>query len=99
MIAEGQRVLFRVLGFIMRLAPIGAFGALASAVGAFGAATLVTLARVAILYWASSLVFVFVVLGAVCALSGLWLPKLLRLVREELLLVLARRPARSRCRA
>jgi aerobic C4-dicarboxylate transport protein len=87
-IAEGQHVLFRILGFIMRLAPIGAFGAMAAAVGAFGVSTLYYLAKVVILYWATSIFFVVVVLGAVCALAGLSIVRLLRLIREELLLVL-----------
>ncbi len=87
-IAEAQNVLFRVLGFIMRLAPLGAFGAMAAAVGAFGAATLVYLAKLVLIYWATSLFFVVVVLGAVTAMVGLSIFKLLRLIREELLLVL-----------
>jgi aerobic C4-dicarboxylate transport protein len=87
-IAEGQTILFRVLGYIMRLAPIGAFGALSAAIGAFGTATLLYLFKVVLLFWASSLVFVLVVLGAVCALVGLSIFKLLGLIREELLLVL-----------
>ena len=87
-IAEAQHVLFRVLGFIMRLAPLGAFGAMAAAVGAFGAATLIYLAKLVLLYWATSLFFVVVVLGAVTAMAGLSIFKLLRLIREELLLVL-----------
>ena len=87
-IAEGQHILFRVLGYVMRLAPIGAFGALAAAIGAFGVGTLLYLSKVVILFWASSLVFVLVVLGAVCALVGLSIFKLLGLIREELLLVL-----------
>ena len=87
-VAEGQHVLFRILGFVMRLAPLGAFGALAAAIGAFGTATLLYLSKVVILFWASSLLFVLVVLGAVCAIAGLSLFKLLRLIREELLLVL-----------
>jgi aerobic C4-dicarboxylate transport protein len=87
-IAEGQHVLFRILGYVMRLAPIGAFGALAAAIGAFGAATLLYLFKVVLLFWGTSLVFVLVVLAAVCALAGLSIFKLLRLIREELLLVL-----------
>jgi aerobic C4-dicarboxylate transport protein len=86
--AEAQAVLFRILGFIMRLAPIGAFGAMAAAVGAFGSVTLIYLAKVVILYWATSLFFVLVVLGGVTALTRLSIFKLLRLIREELLLVL-----------
>jgi len=87
-IAEGQHILFRVLGYVMRLAPVGAFGALAAAIGAFGATTLLYLFKVVLLFWASSLVFVLVVLAGVCALVGLSIFKLLRLIREELLLVL-----------
>lgn len=87
-IAEGQHILFRVLGFIMRLAPIGAFGAMAAAVGSFGVGTLYYLAKVVVLYWATSLAFVLVVLGAVAALAGLSILSILRLIREELLLVL-----------
>ena len=87
-VAEGQHVLFRILGFVMRLAPLGAFGALAAAIGAFGTATLLYLSKVVILFWASSLLFVFLVLGGVCLIAGLPLFKLLRLIREEMLLVL-----------
>jgi aerobic C4-dicarboxylate transport protein len=87
-ITEGQHVLFRILGFIMRLAPIGAFGAMAAAVGAFGTATLIYLAKVVILYWLTSVFFVVVILGLVCAMAGLSVFKLLTLIREELLLVL-----------
>jgi aerobic C4-dicarboxylate transport protein len=87
-IEEAQAILFRILGFIMKIAPLGAFGAMAAAVGAHGGTTLLYLAKVVILYWATSIVFVLVVLGAVCALAKLSVFKLLRLVREELLLVL-----------
>jgi aerobic C4-dicarboxylate transport protein len=87
-IAEGQDVLFKILGFIMRLAPIGAFGAMAAAIGAFGAATLLYLTKLVVLYWLTSVFFVVVVLGAVSALMGLSIFKILRLIREEPLLVL-----------
>ena len=87
-IEEAQHILFRILGFIMRLAPIGAFGAMAAAIGLFGAATLLVLAKVVLLYWATSVFFVLVVLGGVAALAGLSILRLLRLIREELLLVL-----------
>ncbi|MET4247253.1 cation:dicarboxylase symporter family transporter [Bradyrhizobium sp. LA6.7] len=87
-IHEVQDVLFKILGFIMRLAPIGAFGAMAAAIGAFGAATLLYLTKVVVLYWLTSAFFVLVVLGAVAAFMGLSIFKILRLIREELLLVL-----------
>ena len=87
-IVEGQEVLFRILGFIMRLAPIGAFGAMAAAIGAFGPQTLVYLAKVVALYWGTAIVFVLVILGAVAAIAGLSLFKILRLIRDEMMLVL-----------
>jgi aerobic C4-dicarboxylate transport protein len=87
-IEEAQTVLFRILRMIMRVAPIGTFGAMAAAVGSFGSATLLYLAKVVILYWATALFFVLVVLGSVAAMAGLSLFKLMRLVRDELLLVL-----------
>jgi aerobic C4-dicarboxylate transport protein len=87
-VAEGQHLLFRILGFIMRMAPIGAFGAMAAAVEAFGAATLIYLAKVVILYWVTSVFFVIEGLGLVTALIGLSIFKVLALIREELLLVL-----------
>jgi aerobic C4-dicarboxylate transport protein len=87
-IGEAQDILFRILGFIMRLAPLGAFGAMAAAVGSFGAATLIYLAELVVLYWLTSIFFVLVVLGTVLALVGLSIFKVLRLIRDELLIVL-----------
>lgn len=87
-IAEFQDVLFRILGFIMRLAPIGAFGAMAAAVGMFGAVTLVYLAKLVALYWLTTLAFIVVVLGAIAWAIGIPLLGILKLIRDELVLVL-----------
>jgi len=87
-ITEAQDVLFRMLGFIMRLAPVGAFGAMAAAVGAFGPDTLGYLAKLVMLYWLTALFFVVVILGSVTAIVRLSLFKILRLIRDELALVL-----------
>jgi aerobic C4-dicarboxylate transport protein len=87
-IQQAQTLLFRILGFIMRLAPIGAFGALAAAIGANGAGTLVSLAWLVGLYYAAVLIFVVVVLGGICRAVGLRLLPIIRLIKEELLLVL-----------
>jgi aerobic C4-dicarboxylate transport protein len=86
-IGEGQRVLFTILGFIMRLAPIGAFGAMATAVGSYGGATLLYLMKLVLLYWAGSIGFVLVVFGGITASCGVSIFALLRMIREELLLV------------
>lgn len=86
-IAEGQRVLFTILGFIMRLAPLGAFGAMAAAVGSYGSATLLYLMKLVLLYWGGSIGFIVVVFGGIMASCGLSIFAVLRLIREELLLV------------
>ena len=69
-VQQGQTLLFRILGFIMRLAPIGAFGALAAAIGTNGSGTLVYLAWLVGTYYATVLFFVVVVFGSICALIG-----------------------------
>jgi aerobic C4-dicarboxylate transport protein len=86
-IEETQRVLFTILGFIMRLAPIGAFGAMAAAAGNYGTATLLRLMKLVVLYWAGSAAFVVVVFGAIAVWCGLSIFAVLRVFREELLLV------------
>jgi aerobic C4-dicarboxylate transport protein len=86
-IDEGQKVLFKILGYVMRLAPLGAFGAMAAAVGAYGGMTLVYLMKLVALYYAGSLLFVFVILGAICWYSGISLLGILRIIKEELWLV------------
>ena len=87
-IAEAQDILFRILGFLMRLAPIGAFGAMAAAIGAFGAVTLIYLIKLVALAWATSIVFVIGVMGAMAMIVGLSIFKIILLIRDELLLVL-----------
>ena len=87
-IDEAQRVLFTILGFLMRLAPIGAFGAMAAAVGHNGSATLLHLMKLVVLYWAASIAFVGVVFGGITAWCGLSIFAVLRMIRDELLLVL-----------
>ena len=81
-------VLFRVIALVMRLAPIGAFGAMAYTVGHFGLASLGNLLALMLGFYATALTFVVVGLGTVCALVGISLLRLLRYLREELLVVL-----------
>ncbi|WP_126243039.1 cation:dicarboxylate symporter family transporter [Burkholderia gladioli] len=87
-IDETQKVLFRMLAFIMRLAPLGAFGAMAAAVGSYGGVTLLYLLKVIVLYYATSAIFVFGVLGAISWSIGLPFAGVMRLIRDELLLTL-----------
>ncbi|WP_326015465.1 C4-dicarboxylate transporter DctA [Streptomyces endophyticus] len=82
-------VVFKVLSFVMKAAPLGAFGAMAFAIGKFGLSTLASLGSLILLFYVTSIVFVVVVLGAVLALYvKLNLFQLLRHFKEELLLVL-----------
>lgn len=85
-ISEGQDILFKILGFIMRLAPLGAFGAMAGAIGALGVGMLVYLAKAVILFWLTALFFVVVILGGVAMMSGLSLRRIMVLIRDEFLI-------------
>ena len=83
-----QAVFFKIVSMVMVLAPIGAFGAIAYTVGAFGLKTLVPLARLMLDVYLTMAVFVFVVLGLICRAYGFRIWKFLRFIREEILLVL-----------
>lgn len=86
-IDEAQRVLFKMLSFIMKLAPLGAFGAMAAAIGSYGGATLLYLLKLVLVYYGASLLFVVVGLGSICWFIGLSLWPVVRLIRDEILLV------------
>jgi aerobic C4-dicarboxylate transport protein len=79
---------FRLVAIFMRAAPIGAFGAFAFTVGKYGIASIASLAALVATFYATSILFVLVVLGAVAALNGFSILKLIRYLKEELLLVL-----------
>jgi aerobic C4-dicarboxylate transport protein len=83
-----SQAFFRIVGMIMRLAPLGAFGAMAFTVGKFGVGTLASLGWLLLSVYLTSFAFVFVVLGVVAKLSGFSLWRLLKYIRGELLLVL-----------
>lgn len=79
---------FRVVAIVMKVAPLGAFGAMAYTVGSFGLSALLPLARLMLDVYLTMAVFIFGVLGLICRLYGFRLLKLLRYLRDELLLVL-----------
>ena len=83
-----SHVFFKIVGYIMKVAPIGAFGAMAFTIGKYGVATLVSLASFMLAFYVTCLLFVFVVLGSVAALSGFSIFKFIRYIKEELLIVL-----------
>ncbi|KXV16137.1 sodium:dicarboxylate symporter [Caballeronia megalochromosomata] len=83
------QVLFRILALIMRLAPIGAFGAMAFTVGRFGIRSVGSLGMLMVSFYVACLLFLALVLAPLARLHGFALWRLLRYLREELLIVLA----------
>ncbi|WP_242340796.1 MULTISPECIES: dicarboxylate/amino acid:cation symporter [Anaeromyxobacter] len=81
-------VLFRIVGMVMRLAPIGAFGAMAFTVGKYGVDTLLSLGKLIACFYATSTVFVVLVLGLVMRSCGLGILRFLRYIKEEIFVVL-----------
>src|SRR6202051_1636386 len=82
-------VLFRVLGVVVRLAPLGVLGAVAYTVGQYGVGSLKQLISLVVLFYLAVAIFVLGVLGSVMALAGLNILKFLGYLREELTIVLA----------
>jgi aerobic C4-dicarboxylate transport protein len=83
-----SHTLFVIVGMIMHLAPIGAFGAMAFTVGRYGIASLLSLGKLMAGVYITCLFFIVIVLGVVVRLVGLRLLALLRYIAEEILLVL-----------
>ena len=88
LIQQFNNVLFRIVGMIMRVAPLGAFGAMAFTVGKYGLGTLKQLGGLMACFYATCLIFVFVVLGTVARLHGFSIWKFVKYIREELFIVL-----------
>lgn len=81
-------VFFRLVGLVMRAAPLGALGAMAFTVGKYGVGTLANLAALVATFYATSLLFVLVVLGLVARACGFSIVRLIVYLKAELLLVL-----------
>jgi aerobic C4-dicarboxylate transport protein len=79
---------FKLVNIVMKLAPIGAFGAMAFTIGKFGLGSLLNLAELVLTFYITSLLFVLVILGAVARACGFSVLKLIRYLKDELLLVL-----------
>jgi len=82
-------VVFGIVTILMRLAPFGAFGALAFTVGKYGIASLGPLVRLIGTFYATAFLFVFLVLGLIARVSGFGILRFLAYIKEEILLVLA----------
>jgi aerobic C4-dicarboxylate transport protein len=81
-------VVFRVVRILMYAAPVGAFGAMAFTIGQYGIASLANLAELVLTFYATAILFVLVVLGAIAAAAGFSILSLIRYIKDELLLVL-----------
>jgi len=88
LIDEFSHVLFRIIAIIMRVAPLGAFGAMAFTVGKYGIGTLLSLGKLMAAFYATSALFVLVVIGLVLRSTGLSIFRFLRYIREEIFIVL-----------
>jgi aerobic C4-dicarboxylate transport protein len=80
---------FGIVNILMRVAPIGAFGAMAFTVGKYGITALGPLAKLIVTFYATCIFFVLVVLGLIARIAGFSILKFLRYIKEEVLLVLA----------
>ncbi len=87
-IEAAGKMFFRIIGIIVHVAPIGAFGAMAFTIGAFGLKSLVNLGELVVLFYVTSILFVFVVLGAIARLSGFSILRFIVYIKDELLIVL-----------
>lgn len=84
-----SHVFFKIIGFIVKLAPIGVLGAIAFTVGKYGIGSLKQLGVLVVLFYATCTIFVVVILGTILRVAGFNIFKLLRYLREELLVVLS----------
>ncbi len=82
------KIFFRIIGMIVRVAPIGAFGAMAFTVGAFGVGSLWKLVELILTFYATSIIFVVLVLGTIARLAGFSIFRFIGYIKDELLIVL-----------
>src|SRR5262252_7488941 len=87
-IEKTSHVLFRIVGIIMRVAPLGAFGAMAFTIGAYGIDSLFQLGKLMGTFYLTCLVFIFVVLGLIARFHGFSIWRFIVYIKEELLIVL-----------
>jgi aerobic C4-dicarboxylate transport protein len=88
LIQMASQALFGIVGIIMKFAPIGAFGAMAFTIGRYGIASLLPLAKLMGGFYATCLLFIFGVLGVVARACGFSIWRLIRYIKEEMLIVL-----------
>jgi aerobic C4-dicarboxylate transport protein len=86
-IQQLMHIIFKIINFIMKLSPLGAFGAMSYTIGQYGIGSLSSLGYLILTYYTTCLLFVFVILGAVAAMCGFNIWKLLKYIKEEIFLV------------
>lgn len=84
-----SHILFKIMNTLMKLAPLGAFGAMAFTIGTYGAKSFAPLLALMGTFYLTCLIFIFLILGLLAWFMGFNIFKLVRFLREELLLVLA----------
>jgi len=87
-VEKTSHVLFGIVGIIMRLAPLGAFGAMAFTIGKYGLGSLLSLGQLMATFYLTCLVFIFGVLGTIARFHGFSIWKFIKYIKEELLIVL-----------
>ena len=87
-IEKGSHVLFVIVNYIMKLAPVGAFGAMAFTIGKYGIGSLFSLGKLMGVFYLTCLLFIFVVLGSIARFHGFSIWKFIKYIKEELLIVL-----------
>jgi aerobic C4-dicarboxylate transport protein len=87
-VEQMSRIFFGIVHVITKLAPLGAFGAIAFTIGKYGVISLVPLLKLVGTFYLSSVVFVLVVLGAVARMTGFSILRFIAYIKEELLIVL-----------
>jgi aerobic C4-dicarboxylate transport protein len=87
-IEQASRVLFAIVGIMMKAAPLGAFGAMAFTVGSYGLGSLLALSKLMGTFYATCLLFIFGILGLIARLHGFSILRYLSYIREELMIVL-----------
>lgn len=83
-----SKVIFGIINMIMRLAPIGAFGAMAFTIGKYGISSLLQLGQLIICFYITCILFVVIVLGAIARYTGFNIFKFISYIKDELLIVL-----------
>ena len=87
-VEQVSHVLFGIVNTVMKLAPLGAFGAMAFTIGKYGVGSLVPMAKLMGAFYLTCGLFIFVVLGAIARYTGFSIVKFIKYIREELLIVL-----------